>query len=226
MNAENNASISASEELSPGSGRAAVILALLFGGTLAVACLILWDSHREKLRMAEVARLEEQARRSIHDATRALGVALPDQALLMAKQADEQIASLKNILPADYFELVTEIQLIRGEAEFSLNPRDNANEAEMHFDSALGLMTSPSGDRWEKGMFGRARSRLEQRKFAEAEMDLTRILENNPNFGAAYYWRAQTRRSMGNDKGANADEVRAKRLDSWPPLRDFVKKRD
>jgi hypothetical protein len=47
-------------------------------------------------------------------------------------------------------------------------------------------------------------------------------MDRNDSFGAAYYWRALTRRELGDAKGAAEDEKRARALDSWPPLRDFM----
>lgn len=208
-----------------GGGRAAILVALILGGALAAGGLILWDAHRTKVMSGRVVQVEEQSRRDIHDAYRELHAERPGAALQLAASAEAKLRDVKAMLPADYVELRREILMLQGECAFELSPRERAAEAEDKFDKALALMTSPSGAVWEKGMFGRARARLEQGKSALAEEDLSKLLEENPNFGAAYYWRSQARAHQGNTQGAAEDAVIARRLGSSPPSRDFAVRR-
>jgi tetratricopeptide (TPR) repeat protein len=112
--------------------------------------------------------------------------------------------------------------LIESEAEFAMDPDGKAAEAEDQFTRALSLMSRASGEMWQFGVFGRARTRMRLGRFREAEEDLTILMDRNPSFGAAYYWRAKARESLGDADGAARDEEMARRLDSWPPLRDFM----
>lgn len=225
MNTENNVAVSAGAAGETGPGRAAVLLPLIIGGALAAAGLIFWDAHRTKVLSAAVTQIEEASRQDIHNAYRELRAAQPEAALALASSAETKLRDLKNLLPADYAELRMELLIIQGEAAFMLGILDRAGEAEEKFDQALALMISPSGPIWEKGMFGRARARLEQGKDPQAEEDLSKILDTNPNFGTAYYWRSVVRSRMGNVEGAAEDAAHARRLGSWPPIRDFVIRR-
>ena len=112
--------------------------------------------------------------------------------------------------------------LLEGETLCMKDCVRHADTAEEKFDRALELMPYASGDMWQVGMLGRARARVELKKYREALGDLDSVLDRNPSFGSAYYWRSQTRAALDDREGAQKDEARARALDSWPPLRDFM----
>ncbi len=202
------------------SGMSAVLVPLIIGGALVAAAVILWDTHKAKVRLAESALIEEETRVDLRKAYRELRAGRPQEALGSTALAAEKIKRLSIIWPTDYSDLRMALLLIEGEADFLADRQDRAAQSEAKFGEALSLMTRASGDAWEFGMAGRARARLDQKKYREAADDLTLLLERNPSFGTAYYYRSKARAGLGDAAGAAMDAKRAKELDSWPPRRE------
>ena len=208
------------EKTPAGSGMTAILVPLIIGGALAAAALVMWNSRYTKLRQSESTRIEEEIRADLKSAYQELRDNRPDAALKIIARAKEKITLLHVVWSADYVDLRLALLLVEGEADFQIDPRGRAAQSEGKFDAALSLMTLASGEVWEFGVLGRARSRLEQKKHREANEDLTLLLERNPSFGAAYYYRAKAREGLGDGTGAAEDAKRAENLASWPPLRE------
>lgn len=204
------------------AGKAAIIVPLIIGGAIIAAAFLLWHSHSLKLRAAEAACAEEDMRRELRDAYRRLRAFDPQGSLDHIHAAAGHLAGMNISRNTDYMELKVALLMLEGEVLFITDAKTNAALAEKRFDEALAILPHASGEYWEFGVFGRARARLEQGKCGEAAGDLDRLLARNPNFGSAYYWRSQARKCHGDAEGSAADERRAKSLDSWPPLRDFM----
>lgn len=203
-------------------GRSAIMIPLIIGGAVVVSVIILWQTYTQKLHMGEMARTEEAARLELRSAYGALRAKEPDAALEHAAAAGRMHATLREGMSSGYAKLRIAILLFEAESLFMKDSLNNAVVAERKFADALALMPYASGDVWEFGMLGRSRMRFESGRHKDALADLDTILERNPNFGTAYYWRSLTKKALGDDAGAGADEQRARALDSWPPLRDFV----
>lgn len=205
------------------AGKSTVMVPLILGGAIIAAAVLLWYSHTGKSRVAEMARAEELVRADLRNAYRELRAYNPEGAMKFVGDAEGRMKNLRTSWPTDYADLRVAIFLIKGEAGFMIDPDANAADAEHCFSTALKNLVHSSGELWEGGMLGRARVRFQQGKCAEAEEDLNRLLDRNPNFGAGYYWRARVRNCLGDNQGARRDAWRAKCLDSWPPLRDFMR---
>lgn len=203
-------------------GKAAVIVPLIIGGAVIVAIILLWFAQDKKIRASEAARIEVEVRGELRAAYLEMRSLRPEIALEKADRAGKLLASIKTTSPADFAEIKVPLLLLEGESLFMHDCTANAPEAERRFDTALALMTFASGEMWQFGMLGRARTRFEQGKYHEALADLDNIMDRNPSFGSAYYWRSLTLAKLGDDAGAAADEKKARSLDSWPPLRDFM----
>lgn len=203
-------------------GKAAIMAPLIIGGAVLTAIIILWHSHNERLQLAETASIEALARQQLREAYLEMRALKPNIALLKAEEAAKSIDSLKVKYAPDYAQLKIALYLLEGESLFMKDCSRHADTAEQKFDAAIGLMPFASGDMWLFGMLGRARTRLEQKRYDGAIADLSGVLDRNPSFGAAYYWRAQAREATGDIEGARDDEKKARALDSWPPLRDFM----
>ncbi|MCD7897951.1 MAG: tetratricopeptide repeat protein [Planctomycetaceae bacterium] len=203
-------------------GKGIILVPLIIGGAVVVAVIMLWHAHVQRVRLAEAAQTEILVRNELRSAYMELRRLRPDMALERAGHAANLMASLESKMPSDFAGLKVAQLLVEGESLFMENCRRNAAAAEVKFDEALAYMSYASGDMWQFGMLGRARARFEQEKYEEAVRDLDQIMDRNPSFGAAYYWRSLAHWKLGNDALAHADEVRARNLDSWPPLRDFM----
>lgn len=203
-------------------GKAAVMVPMIIGGAIIVAVIILWHSHAQRKHWSEMARVEVMAREELRTAYNEMRALKPNLALTRAERAGKLIDALKTDLVPDYAQLKVALLLLEGETLFMKDCTRHADTAEEKFDRALGLMPYASGDMWQFGMLGRARARVELKKYREALGDLSSVLDRNPSYGAAYYWRSQTRAALGDEEGAREDEKRARALDSWPPLRDFM----
>jgi hypothetical protein len=203
-------------------GKAAILVPLIIGGAVIAAAIFFWHAKARRERLAEATRVEEMARRELRAAFVEMRALRPDAALERADAAKELIALLPADLDPHYAELKMTNLLIEGESLFMLDCGANAEIAGERFDEALRLMNRASGEMWENGMLGRARARFEAKQYAAAQEDLDAVMDRNDSFGAAYYWRSLTRRELGDAKGAAEDEKRARALDSWPPLRDFM----
>ncbi len=203
-------------------GKAAIMIPLIIGGAVVVSLIILWRTYAQKVQMAEMARVEMSVRQELGEARAAVRDRKPNIALMRVREARGMLDSLKKGFSSGYARLNVSILMLEGEALFMKDGVRSADRAEVLFDSALGLMSSASGERWELGMLARARMRFELRRYGDALADLDAMLDRNPNFGVAYYWRSLTREVLGDKQGAKADERRARALDSWPPLRDFL----
>ncbi len=203
-------------------GKAAIWVPLIIGSAILVGIFMLWTAHREKIQRAEMSQAEIEARKELRAAYLEMRAFRPDLALVKADRADALIHSFKADHPSQYANLRVAILLVKGESLFMQDCSGNGETAEQAFDQAIGIMTYASGDMWQFGMLGRARTKFEQGKYREALTDLDQIMDRNPSYGAAYYWRSLTRAAMDDEKGAQEDENRARALDSWPPLRDFM----
>ncbi|MCC8166525.1 MAG: hypothetical protein LIQ31_10340 [Planctomycetes bacterium] len=202
-------------------GKGIILVPLIIGGAVVVAVIMLWHAHIQRVRLAEAAQIEILVRNELRSAYMEMRSLRPTQALERAGHAATLMSSLESKMPSDFANLKVAQLLVEGESLFMENCHRNA-AAETKFDEALAFMSYASGDMWQFGMLGRARARFEQEKYAEAVHDLDQIMDRNPSFGAAYYWRSLAHWKLGNDASAHADEVRARNLDSWPPLRDYM----
>lgn len=203
-------------------GKAAVMVPLIIGGAIIVALIILWRTHERNIQLSEMARIEEEARQELRGAYVEMRALRPNLALTRAERAGRLVDSLKTNLAPDYAQLKISLLLLEGESLFMKDCARHADSAEERFDRALALMPYSSGEMWQFGMLGRARARFELKKYEQAMADLDNILDRNPSFGSAYYWRSLARDALGDRDGAREDEKRARALDSWPPLRDFM----
>lgn len=206
----------------PASGKGAIVVPLILGGAIIVAVIMLWEAQTHKDRVTATAHVEERVRADLRLAYAELKARNPEAAIVQTTEANEKLASLHTALATDYAELKMASLLIEGEALFIIDSCANAVAAEDRFNRALGLMIHSSGEIWQYGMLGRARAKLEQADFVTAIADLDLLLERNPSFGAAYYWRSLAKKAAGDDAGAGEDARIARNLDSWPPLRDFM----
>ncbi len=214
------------EDMEPQSledfGKAAILVPLIIGAAIMVGIVMLWTAHRDKIRRAEMSVAEIEARKELRAAYVEMRAFRPDLALAKANRAHELIQTFKVGHPSQYAHIRVATLLVEGESLFMQDCSGNGEAAEKAFDQAIGLMNYASGDMWQFGMLGRARAKFEQGKYQEALTDLDQIMDRNPSYGAAYYWRSLTRAAIGDEKGAQEDENRARALDSWPPLRDFM----
>lgn len=203
-------------------GRTAIVVPLIIGGAIIVAVILLWHEHNKKLRLSEAAQIEEAARQELRSAYVEMRALRPQMALERSDEAKKLLAQLPASLKADYANLKVAQLLVEAESQFMIDCGKYAADAEEKFDEALALMTYASGEMWQFGMLGRARARYEQGKNEETVSDLNTLVERNPSFGSAYYWRSLAQKNLENFEDAKKDELRAKALDSWPPLRDFM----
>ena len=207
-------------------GKAMILVPLIIGGAVIVSIIMLWEAHSRKLRLAEMSQNEVAARDELRYAWMEMRALRPEPALERTGRASKLIDTLKSrrakTWPTDYAELRVGLLLLEAESLFMKDCVKNAPEAEAKFTEALSLMVLSSGEMWQAGLLGRARTRFEQGKYAEAIADLDQVMTRNANFGSAYYWRSLAKEKIGDADGALADEQTAKRLDSWPPLRDFM----
>lgn len=206
-------------------GKAAILVPLIMGGAVVAAIVILWQAHDRKANIHESSRVEEMVRLELRNAYVQLRDMKPEETLRRTARAKLLLGSLHTTWPSDYVDLRIPLLLAEAEALFIKDSAGLAGEAEKRFDEAISLMTFASGEMWQFGMLGRARTSIEQGKYSEALADLDSILDRNSSFGAAYYWRALVRKNLGDADGAREDERRARGLDSWPPLRGFMQPR-
>lgn len=204
------------------SNMALVIVPLIIGAAIVISAVVMWGAHERKLQIAETTRVEEEIRADLRQAFRRLRDNRPDQALAIVREIENKLQQLKSQWVTDYLDIKAARCLMEGEALIRLDPVNNAQEAETEYNDALALMTHASGQFWLYGMMGRARARLQTGDYAGAESDLTLLLDRNPSFGAAYFWRSRARNRQDNPQGALADEQKARSLDFWPPLRTVV----
>ncbi len=204
------------------SHMALVIVPLIIGAAIVISAVIMWEGHERYLQSADTTRGEEEIRADLRHAYHQLRENRPDQALAVVHEIDSKIKQLKSQWVTDYLDIKAARCLMEGEALFRLDSVNNAQAAEAAFDGALTLMPHASGEFWLYGMLGRARTRFQIGDYAGAESDLTLLLDRNPSFGAAYFCFYDSGRNEDNTEGALADEEKAKTLDSWPPLRNFV----
>ena len=204
------------------SNMALVIVPLIIGAAIVISAVVMWEAHERKLQIAETTRIEEEIRADLRNAYHQLRDNHPDQALAIVREIETKIQRLKSQWVTDYLDIKAARSLMEAEALFRLDSVNNAPAAETEFNKALTLMTHASGEFWLYGMLGRARTRFQTGDYAGAESDLTLLLDRNASFGTAYFWRSHARRHRNNAEGALADEEKAKTLDSWPPLRNFV----
>lgn len=222
MSANESNRTDASQDALAYYGKSVILVPLIIGGALVVAVILFWHAQNRRARLAEAAQVEEMVRRELRVAYIEMRALRPAMALERSDAAKELIARLLVNLAPDYAELKMSQLLVEAESLFMLDCGAYAKMAEERFDKALSLMTHASGEMWQFGMLGRARTRFEEKLYSEALADLDAIMDRNSSFGAAYYWRSLTRRELGDTKGAAEDETRARALDSWPPLRDFM----
>ncbi len=219
---ELNPSVDPNAEPLADYGKAAIMIPLIIGGAVVVSIIILWHTYAQKVRMAEMARMEVSMREELRSAYTAVREGRPDIALERTGQAGEILDSLKKGMTSGYERLNIAVLLLEGESLFMKDGAGGAEAAEARFDRALALLPYASGDTWESGMLGRARMRFELGRYGDALADLDNLLDRNPNFGSAHYWRSLTRKALGDDAGAASDERRARALGSWPPVRYFM----
>lgn len=200
-----------------------VIVPLVFGAAIVVAAFVLWNAHAKKIAIAESARIEEQVRAELREAYRHLREHRPEQALATVKTIETQMDALPINWVNDYSDLKVARLMMEAEAIFILDKSGSAEKAETLFNQALGLISHASGELWLFGVFGRGRVRFELGRYEDAIADFDNLLSRNPSFGAAYYWRSLAYAKIGQTAQAMTDGARAKSLDSWPPLRDFVR---
>jgi hypothetical protein len=207
-------------------GKAALFVPLIIGGAVVASIIMLWGAHAREAHLAVLSRNEITAKSHLREAWLDMRARRPEAALEKTALASECIETLNSSrageLREDYAELRAGLLLLEAESLVMRDCAANAPEAEAKFGEALSLMEFASGELWEAGLFGRARARYEQAKYAEAAADLDQIMTRNANYGAAYYWRSLAREKLGDSAGAAADGRIARRLDSWPPMRDFM----
>lgn len=203
-------------------GKSIIMVPLIIGGAVIISIFMLWETHSRNLLLAEMSQCEERARVELRAGYAEMRALRPDAALAKADEAAKHMGLLKSTWVSDYAELRVALLLMKGEALMMKNHIANAPASEALFTEALGLMVHSSGELWQMGLLARARARYEQGKYHESVDDLNQVMTRNPNFGAAYYWRALAKQNLGDSKGAREDETQAKNLDSWPPLRDFM----
>ncbi|MCC8179541.1 MAG: hypothetical protein LIP23_01310 [Planctomycetes bacterium] len=203
-----------------------IIVPLIFGAAVIIAFLLLWHSESTKSELSRIALMEEEARDYLNDAYQAVRARNPEKALALTAATGERLDQFQSRRKGAYMELKVVRLLIEGEAQMQLDSRRFAAESERKFTDALDHMTTSSGELWSFGMFGRARARFENDDYHGAIEDLDALLSRNPSFGAAYYWRSLGHAGLGDSLQAAVDEEKARILDSWPPLRDFMVGRD
>ncbi|MCD8350561.1 MAG: hypothetical protein LUC93_08135 [Planctomycetaceae bacterium] len=210
------------QDVLAGYGKSIILVPLIIGGALIVATILLWHAHNKRARIADATQVEEQVREELRAAYVEMRALRPAQALKRSDAAKALMAKLPVNLAPDYADLKVSQLLVEGESLFMLDCAAYAEAAEQRFDQAMTLMNYASGEMWLFGMLGRARARYESQRYDQALQDLNAIMDRNNSFGAAYYWRSLTRTALGDERGGQADERRARALDSWPPLRDFM----
>lgn len=197
-----------------------VIVPLIFGAAVIAGAIMLWTVDQKRNKRFQVTLREEEIRADLRKVYHLLRDDKPEMAVPVLSEVDAKLARLDTNWATDYLELRVSALILRGEALLNMNEGKNADEAEAKLTQALEMMTKASGEFWAMALFVRGRARYERDNYAGAEADFGTLLERNPNNGAAYYWRAHCREKSGDLTGAAQDTERAKRLDSWPPLRD------
>lgn len=203
-------------------GKAVIVVPLILGAAIIVSVVLLWEAHARRVRQFEMNKIEQTVRLELRAAYMDMRSLNPGAALEKAENASQMLQSLDIRWLSDYAELKIPLYLVEGESLLMLDRDANAGQAEERFDQALTIMEYASGEMWQFGMLGRARARYEVGKFQEAAADFSSVIDRNPNFGSAYYWRSFAYKALGDEEAAAADEARAKNLDSWPPLRDYL----
>ncbi len=207
----------------PEAGKMAIIVPLIIGAALVIGVFILWQTHAKKVRIAEMARVEEEVQRDLILAYREMRDLKPESALSITRAAERKMRIFGKTPDSDYQEMKVAVLLLEAEAEFMRDCGGTAPVVEEKFTRAMAMMTRSRGELWEYGVMGRARARIEQKKYEGAIEDLDLLLARNPSYGTGYYWRSQAKARMGDAEGAAEDKRRAQNLDSWPPLRDYMR---
>jgi len=110
-----------------------------------------------------------------------------------------------------YADLRGRAHLLRAEAALELG--GGAVRAEMDFMAALHFLRDTENSVFApRARLGAARARLLQGDAKTAEAKLTDLLAKNPNYGAAYVWRAWARRALEDARGAGQDEEMARKF--------------
>lgn len=222
MTAKENNTRQIQNQQFPEYGKASILAPLIIGGAVVAGSVMMWQTHNRNEQMAKMSRIEEEIRTELRSAYGSLRSLEPEETLNKTEKANTLFKSLNAKLAPDYASLKIYLLLVEAEALFMKDCAKHADQAEIKFDQAMHLMSYASGDLWLFGMLGRARTRYEQGKFEEALADLDTVMDRNPSFGAGYYWRSLTKDRLGDHDGAKRDEKKARSLDSWPPLRDYI----
>lgn len=197
----------------------AILVPIIVGGAVLAAAILLWEAHSRKAAGLELSRTEVAVRRELRAGYAAVRRGQADDALAHAATAGEMLSRrLRGRWRTEYLELRMARNLITAEATLLLERPDGPAAAEALLTEALGWLTQTGGSYWQALMLARGRARLAGGRSGEAAADLDLLLERNPNFASAYYWRALARRDAGDVPGAEADETRARRLGAWPPV--------
>ncbi|MDR0361075.1 MAG: hypothetical protein LBJ46_00065 [Planctomycetota bacterium] len=207
------------ESLAGGGG--AIMAALIIGGAILVAGFILWEMRLRAGRQAEMAQLEEKAFGDLRLAYQALMDGDPGAALAKAADATDKSKRITELSSRADHRVFIVARLLSAEAFWVLGGEENLEAALASVDHGMALMTQSGGGLWESLYYARARIRYDLGLYGSAVIDLTAVLDYNPGFASAYYWRALAMAALGNAESARADEKKARNLGAWPPEKDF-----
>jgi hypothetical protein len=143
-------------------GKAVILVPLIIGGAVIVAAIFLWHAKANHERLAEATHIEEMTRGELRAAFVEMRALRPAAALEHAGAARKLISRLPADIDPHYAELKMTSLLIEGESLFLLDCGANAKIAGERFDKALRLMNHASGEMWQFGMLGRARTSFEE----------------------------------------------------------------
>ncbi len=206
----------------PGNG-ASLIVWLILGGMVALIVIAFWEERRRNEILAHTSVVEEEVRQTLRESYRFLKENRLEGVFANDKILREKFEWLLGVRPNGYVVLRVSSMLIRSDAEVSMGDQESLTAAEANITAALDLLDRSGGAIWEFGLYSRAKARYRLGQYQKALDDLNVILEYNPSYGAAYYWRSFSYFALGDKQAAARDARKARALGAWPPSWDFTR---
>lgn len=206
----------------PGGGTSVVVW-LIVGCAVLVGVIVVWDTRSRSQIRYHAAQVEREVRNDFRVSFRLLRDKNPGAVIARDAEIGEKLDWLMRVDGDGYRRLRVARLYIRGKAYIMLDDPELWRQAEADFSEGLSLMRRARGQAWELGLCGRGEARFKLGRHREALADFSSIIEVNPSFGAAYYWRSRINEELGDTTAADRDAARARALDSWPPIVNFAR---
>ncbi|MDR1613152.1 MAG: tetratricopeptide repeat protein [Planctomycetota bacterium] len=202
-------------------GGGVIIVALIIGGAILAALFLFWESRRGAARQREIAAFEEEAYRGHRDAYKRLVAGDPGGALAKIEETRRKTDRISALTSRKDHRLRIVNNLLAAEANFILGGTERLTAALDEVGQGMALMVQSGGGLWEWLYFVRGRIHYELGDYGQAISDFNILLDYNPGYAAAFYWRSLAHAAKGDDGNAEADARKADRLGAWPPEKDF-----